>query len=615
MKKFAKSAISISGLTRVTKLTEFEITDDNFSKARFSVLFFLLFALCSLLFALPLTSEGASADEDRACLVCHGKIGFGKDLGNGHVLPLYVDLSEIRGTIHKEQSCTDCHVEVTSIPHAEDLPPVNCEYCHYKDNLKGAPNVGQFKTYEDSVHGKLVEENDERAPQCRSCHGTHSIRAHTDPKSTIYKLNVPTVCANCHAEIYEKYVKGAHGSAIEQGIMDSAACNDCHGTHGITRPATTLYQAGIADTCARCHASETLIKKYGLPTEKVQTYEESFHGEANKFGSISAANCSSCHGAHDILPDSEPNSRINKANLPATCGKSGCHPNVTDMFAKGTFHVEFNQLRYDILGLTRIAYILLIVGVIGGMLVHDFLDFRARRAHRKAEGITENYPSDLQYEWLSLSERIQHIVLFVSFFILAITGFAVFIPGGWLKVFGLKSQAVMDVRGSIHRIAAVVMILDGIYHVFFHLFATKRGRWELRELLPRKKDLIDIIAAFKYYLGKSEEKPKFGRFSYKEKAEYLSLVWGTVVMTVTGSMLWIEEMWPKLALDISRIVHRYEAILAVLAIFVWHFYNVHWAPGKFPMDNSWLTGKISEEELMEEFPLEYERLQNLSDNP
>jgi len=114
-----------------------------------------------------------------------------------------------------------------------------------------------------------------------------------------------------------------------------------------------------------------------------------------------------------------------------------------------------------------------------------------------------------------------------------------------------------------------------------------------------------------YYLGRRAEKPRFDRFNYVEKFEYYALAWGTVVMTFSGLALTYEEaamrVLPKWAWDIVYAVHGYEALLAFLAIIIWHLYNVHLRPGIFPMNWAWITGKMPEEQLREEHPLEYER--------
>jgi cytochrome b subunit of formate dehydrogenase len=131
-------------------------------------------------------------------------------------------------------------------------------------------------------------------------------------------------------------------------------------------------------------------------------------------------------------------------------------------------------------------------------------------------------------------------------------------------------------------------------------------------MLVRKRDLKDIVDLFLFNIGSRSEKPKFGKFNFKEKFEYWAVVWGSAVMIVTGLMQWYAEaamiIFPKWALDVARIIHGYEAILAFLAVVIWHFYNVHLNPSVFPMSMVWITGRISIEELKENHPLEYEKL-------
>jgi len=219
-----------------------------------------------------------------------------------------------------------------------------------------------------------------------------------------------------------------------------------------------------------------------------------------------------------------------------------------------------------------------------------------------------------KYLRLTINERIQHIFLFTSFITLVITGFALKYPEAfWVKgLYSVLGKNAFEWRGIIHRIAAVVMILTSFYHLLYIIF-TKRGRRFIIDLWFKKQDILDLFHAFKYYFGIVKEGPKFGRFSYIEKAEYWAVVWGTLVMGITGSILWAEKIFLPIigtaGMDISTVIHFYEAVLASLAILVWHFYFVFINPVMFPMNKAWLNGYLTKEQMEHEHPLELEQIE------
>jgi len=208
---------------------------------------------------------------------------------------------------------------------------------------------------------------------------------------------------------------------------------------------------------------------------------------------------------------------------------------------------------------------------------------------------------------LNFNERVQHMIFLLCFIVLAITGFMLKLPEDVVQKFGDAKVVVFYYRGILHRIAGTIMILVSLYHVFYLLFRQAGRRW-LVDMMPRLKDLTDMIGTMLYYLRVKEKHPEYDRFYYKQKLEYGALIAGATLMSLTGLLLWTEEMWPKFLLDIASIVHGMEAILACLAIMVWHLYDVHLRPRKFPIDNLWLTGLIEEEEMRGEFPLHYKRI-------
>ena len=225
----------------------------------------------------------------------------------------------------------------------------------------------------------------------------------------------------------------------------------------------------------------------------------------------------------------------------------------------------------------------------------------------KAAGGHQTPGAEKYYIRLNLHERLQHHITWSTFVVLAITGFMVEFPEGWVAPLGQYRDTVFYWRGILHRVAAIIMMFNMAYQAGY-VFFSATGRGYLRDMCPRLQDIRDFIQNMAYYLGWNNEKPLFDRFNYKEKLEYWTGLIGSVIITVTGLFLWFQEYFPKLIFDISVLVHTMEAILATSAILVWHFYEVHLKPGKFPMSTIWLDGKISEHELKEEHPLEYERL-------
>ncbi len=217
------------------------------------------------------------------------------------------------------------------------------------------------------------------------------------------------------------------------------------------------------------------------------------------------------------------------------------------------------------------------------------------------------------HQRFTLNERIQHLLLMISIFTLIATGMPVRfhnVPTAELVVQWIGGNPI---RATLHRLGALLLISLAFYHLLYLLF-TPRGREQFRALLPTRKDLSDLGQMLKYYLGIDRKKPPFGRFNYIEKFEYWAVVWGVAIMGLTGLMLWRPEIsmliFPKWALDVARVIHSYEALLAFISIIFWHFYNVHFNPAVFPMSTTWIDGLISEERLKEEHLLEYEQVKD-----
>jgi hypothetical protein len=167
------------------------------------------------------------------------------------------------------------------------------------------------------------------------------------------------------------------------------------------------------------------------------------------------------------------------------------------------------------------------------------------------------------------------------------------------------------VRAMTHRVAAVILIGVGTYHVFYLAFS-RHGRRLIIDFLPTPADVTGLWDTIRYYLGLRSEKPEFARFNYAEKAEYWALVWGLFVMAGTGIIIWAKVLvgnsLPRWWIDVATAIHFYEAVLATLAIVVWHFYQVFFDPDVYPMNWAWWDGKMSFEHYREEHGLDSETL-------
>jgi len=386
-------------------------------------------------------------------------------------------------------------------------------------------------------------------------------------------------------------------------------CTDCHGIHNIMMPFeknTTAASVAVGtDSCAKCHEGVALTQEFGVAGDRVSSYKDSYHGLASRLGSKVVANCASCHGVHNILPSSDPRSMISAENLQQTCGQ--CHVGAGANFTKGKIHTtsELVSNTAPDLGqrgakIIRWIYLPLIVLTIGGMAAHNALVWRKKLAARKQQR--------REIVRLDRNQRVQHWLLLTSFIALVLSGFALQYPDSWLGSFLGPNE---NIRRIVHRVAAVVMLAVGVYHLVYLVVAREGRRW-LSDMLPRPKDLKDLIGNLAYYLGLSGRKPKIARFGYTEKAEYWAVIWGTIIMGLTGLMIWFKlAVFSFLArgwIDIALAIHFYEAVLATLAIVVWHFYHVIFDPDVYPVNMAFLDGRISENLYKEEHELEYDRL-------
>jgi len=608
----------------------------------------------------PSQGTPAAVITTQTCLQCHGNPSLSVPDSTGRPRSLYIDEAVFHGSVHGAFDCQLCHEGISEIPHAAQLPLVHCGKCHSdiaaayqshggiqetSDHLfpacwdchgthdirpgsdpqsRVAPRnlaatcahchadstiVGQYhipmiepvETFTASVHARSPSGGGQLAATCVDCHsatGTgHQILPPIDPQSTINHFNIPHTCGRCHAAIARDYEHSSHGLVAARGEADAPVCTTCHGEHGILPiddPRSRVHPTNVSlVTCGPCHASQLLNRKYGLPTGIMQSWQHSYHGLKSSDGDAEVANCASCHTAHHTLPPSNPASSVNLANLHTTCGQ--CHHGISRAVYRIPIHTTTGIALNRTGRVLQSVYIIAIIVIIGLMVIHWLIDLSKHIWLLNREK---------QIVRMRRGELWQHTLLMVSFTVLAITGFAFQYSGSFWARFLFGWPGGFAVRHIVHRVAAVVFVATAVWHVVY-LFRS-RGRQFLRDMFPRFADFRQFWQMIAFNLGWRNEAPRFRRFSYIEKAEYWALVWGTVVMTVTGVALWFGNVTERAlqvqAVGVMLVVHYYEAVLAGLAVLVWHLYSTIFSPSVYPNNPSWYTGTMPADMYRREHP-------------
>lgn len=335
---------------------------------------------------LPEPDSQSIADE--TCLTCHGIPGLTMPLENGEELDLFVNPLEHQASIHGElgYACVQCHIEVGDYPHPEfsaadhrdvSLQMVDlCQRCH----------TGEYEMSQDSTHARVLAEGVREGAICTDCHTAHEVRQLTDmetgeltPEAHLW---IPKTCQMCHSTIHEKYEESVHGKALIEGNPDVPTCIDCHGVHSMEDPRTTEFRLNSPEICAECHTNASIMDKYGISTNVLDTYVADFHGttitlfeQQSPDAESNKPVCFDCHGVHDIMAVDDPQKGLSvKKNLMVRC--QACHPDATANFPDSWLaHYEPSREKFPIVYYVDLFYKILIPTVLGGMGLLVVLDF------------------------------------------------------------------------------------------------------------------------------------------------------------------------------------------------------------------------------------------------
>lgn len=342
--------------------------------------------------ALP--QSGTPAD-NTACIGCHQQADMTLKLDKGDVLSLTVDPAAWDASIHGSSgvACTDCHTNISGFPHdpvavqsARDYTLLyvdSCKQCHAKEASE----------QDDSIHAQLLKDGNVNAATCADCHDPHTQKlVYVDGKLTDEaRVQIPLTCARCHSAIYDEYTKSVHGAGFLAGNPDVPTCTDCHGVHTIADPALTQFKLSSVQSCAKCHTDETLMAKYDLNTNVLNSYVTDFHGTTttlfksdNPYEPINKPVCYDCHGIHNIVSVDDPQKGLAiKENMLVSCQR--CHPDATTEFPDSWMsHYTPSAENTPLIYYVQLFYLILIPVVLGGMAFWIGTDiFRKIRTRRK----------------------------------------------------------------------------------------------------------------------------------------------------------------------------------------------------------------------------------------
>jgi len=569
----------------------------------FGICFVIL--LLMLLVALPVSAKVGDPNgliPDSSCRSCHTEEVFTKGF--------------VR-SVHGHNSCTSCHRDIKNrarhMSGQERPADVNCAACHRDVAAK----------YRRDVHA--VKQNF----ACQDCHGEiHGLQKSGKDVKTAITEN----CIRCHNT--QDYVLLGHGRALAKGNQDAAACSDCHGLHNI--PAYNLAlerdvavaREAYTRRCRACHADTKMAKRNGFSTKTVLNFDETYHGKVLDIGFPQrVAGCADCHGGHNNLSKTDPRSSLHPDNLYGAC--KTCHKGIHKRFVSFNPHPDSEDSKGQMaLYWTNIFMIALLTGTFLFFWLHTILWWRRAyldKCRRTKAGFLEHALApecrdDYQVQRFSVTERVMHILLVMSFFILVMTGFPLkYHETAWAKVLvNLWGGAYR--AGLFHRFAALVLCGLFLYTLWLSIRFLFPG-WQRRgwlgrlfgpdSLFPNLKDLQDMKGMVLWFFHRGEM-PRLDRWTYWEKFDFLAVFWGMMAIGGSGFMLWFPEAFswilPGWVINVAAVVHSEEAFLAAVFIFTVHFFNNHIVPNKFPLEPNIFTGRYRIESLREERPLEYERL-------
>ena len=480
-----------------------------------------------------------------------------------------------------------------------------CGHCH----------ASARDEYVTSVHGQgLVKSGLIKSAVCANCHGAHGIRNAQNPESRLNATHVAATCGACHRFIEDRLKLSVHGmgngpgGATEQSapggtIHRKPSCTDCHVGHDLPDPRSAKFRNREPDRCGNCHID--LYARYGM----------SMHGALSNLGYTEGAKCSDCHGSHDILPLSDPNSLMSPENRVKTCG--ACHANMAPNLASFDPHADHHDVKRSplVFWFYRgvLTFIIVVFGFFGLHAICWFIRglFDVRRHGRPRQ----LKPNDAGYLRFRPFHRVAHYgdgrvlprvgadrfaaqvqrLCWAKWLAALLGGFAS--TGIWHRVFSLTMFGCFF---------AYVLLLSRDY------FVRRREGKTRREVifgpdspLPNLRDAKDLSAMVRWFVGRGP-KPTFERWAYWEKFDFFGATSDTILIGVTGLVLWFPNWFcmflPGEAVNVAKVVHSTLALLATGFVFAIHFFGTHFRPDKFPMDVSVLTGIVSEEEMEHERP-------------
>jgi len=313
------------------------------------------------------------------CLECHGDPTMILPLPSGEQVSLAVDRIVYGTSIHGQlgYACVQCHTDITGFPHPEtDFEDARDMTVHMSQTC-GECHTDAKGEYEMGAHAALQESGEKTAAVCADCHGSHSTEQFSAGRTAIARA-----CQQCHASIYDAYADSIHGeSLLNEFNVDVPTCVDCHVAHNNTGPTTEGFHLRSPELCAKCHANEELMSKYGVNTDVFETYIADFHGTTVSIFERTTPDqetnkpvCIDCHGVHDIQSPENTDSTVYKQNLLSTCQR--CHEDATTNFSDSWLnHYEPDPENHTIVWVVDLFYSIFIPATLGGMALFVVTDF------------------------------------------------------------------------------------------------------------------------------------------------------------------------------------------------------------------------------------------------